>query len=310
MKTIQTIHSSKSHLGWDNSLSPAIVVEPATTLEIDLNDSSGGQLSRDSDPADLASLDFSRVNPLTGPISIDGAEPGDAIQITMLGFERKVDWGWTAIIPGFGLLADAFGDPAICISKYNSSGSIDFMGIAEIPFRPFAGTIGVALAESGTHSVVPPRNVGGNLDVRDLVEGSVLRLPVAVPGALLSIGDGHAAQGDGEVCGTAIETTLGISVTLGLIKGANLSAPRFETGPLNRQMDRDGYFVATGVGPDLLQCAKDAVSSMIDEIAARTSISPQDAYMLCSVAGDLRISEIVDAPNWVVSCYMPKGIFE
>lgn len=147
--------------------------------------------------------------------------------------------------------------------------------------------------------------------MRDLCAGTILYLPVEVEGALFSIGDGHAAQGDGEVCGTAIETTLGVSLNLDIGKGANIPAPRFETStPVTRHLDVAGYLVTTGVGSDLIQGAKDAVRSMIDLLQARASMSAEDAYMLCSVSADLRISEIVDAPNWVVSCYFPRIVTE
>ena len=179
-----------------------------------------------------------------------------------------------------------------------------------MPLKPFTGTIGLALAEPGLHSVVPPRRVGGNLDIRDLAKGSVLWLPVEVAGGLFSVGDTHAAQGDGEVCGTAIESAMAVTLTFELEKGANLKFPRFRTpGPVTRHNDSAGYDVTTGIGPDLMAGARDAVSGMIDLLAAREKMSPVEAYMLCSVAGDLRISCIVDVPNWVVSLYMPRAIF-
>ena len=177
--------------------------------------------------------------------------------------------------------------------------------------QPFTGTIGVAPAEPGTHSVVPPRNVGGNLDVRDIATGTELYLPVEVAGALFSVGDTHAAQGDGEVCGTAIESPMNVAFEFDLVKGANLKAPRYDTpGPVTRHLDTKGYHVTTGVGPDLFQGARDAVSAMIDLLSAQHNLDAVDAYMLCSVCADLRISEIVDQPNWVVSFYFPRVVFE
>ncbi len=145
------------------------------------------------------------------------------------------------------------------------------------------------------------------MDIRDLVAGSVLFLPVEVEGALFSIGDTHAAQGDGEVCGTAIESAMDAEVTLEVVKGAAPKSPRFTTpGPVSRHLDGLGYEVTTGVGPDLMQNARDAVSRMVDFLARERGIAPEDAYMLWSVCADLRIGEIVDAPNWVVSMYFPK----
>jgi len=179
-----------------------------------------------------------------------------------------------------------------------------------VPLKPFAGTIGLALAEPGLHSVVPPRRVGGNLDIRDLSAGTTLYLPVEVEGALFSIGDTHAAQGDGEVCGTAIESPMRAVVTLELVKDTRLESPRFTTpGPVSRHLDAAGYDVTTGVGPDLMTGAREAVARMIDLLCAARKMSPVEAYMLCSVCGDLRISEIVDQPNWVVSFYFPRVVF-
>jgi acetamidase/formamidase len=168
----------------------------------------------------------------------------------------------------------------------------------------------VALAQSGLHSVVPPRHVGGNLDIRDLVQGARLRLPVEVAGALFSVGDTHAAQGDGEVCGTAIESPMQLRLRLGLERGTQLRRPQFETpGPLRTQESGRGYHVTMGIGPDLLSAAKDAVRDMIDHLGRHYGLDPQLGYALCSVAVDLKISEVVDAPNWVVSAYLPKGVF-
>jgi acetamidase/formamidase len=171
--------------------------------------------------------------------------------------------------------------------------------------------MGVAPAEPGPHSVVPPRRVGGNLDIRDLTAGTTLYLPVEVAGALFSVGDTHAAQGDGEVCGTAIESRMDVALRFEVEKGANLLMPRFTTpGPATRHLDARGYECTTGIGPDLMEAARIAVSQMIDLLGRQQGLSAVDAYMLCSVCGDLRISEIVDMPNWVVSFYFPRIVFD
>jgi acetamidase/formamidase len=221
-------------------------------------------------------------------------------------------FGWTANIPGFGLLAEQFTDPALKLWTYDAD-TLDpalFSDIARVPLKPFAGTIGVALAEPGLHSIVPPRRVGGNMDIRDLAAGTVLYLPVEVPGALFSIGDTHAAQGDGEVCGTAIESPMNLTLTLDLIKQTPLETPRFTTpGPVTRHLDGAGYEVTTGIGPDLMTAAQESVMRMVDLLTAEHGLSAVDAYMLCSVCADLRISEIVDMPNWVVSFYFPRIVF-
>lgn len=307
-----TIHKHDHHFGWDNTFPPKLTVAPGTSIAFETVDASGTQLSPASTVADVPGLDFGQVNPVTGPVFVDGAEPGDTLKVTLLAYEPS-GWGWTANIPGFGLLADQFPDPALHIWKYEPDGKTPAMfgPGARVPLRPFAGTIGVALAEPGHHSVVPPRNVGGNMDVKDLTAGSELYLPVEVPGALFSIGDTHASQGDGEVCGTALESPMGVAVTLDLIKGGAPRAPRFMTpGPVSRHMDGSGYDVTMGVGPDLMANARNALSDMVDLIAKRTGMAPVEAYMLCSVCADLRINAIVDMPNWVVSVYFPRLVLE
>jgi acetamidase/formamidase len=262
--------------------------------------------------ADVGALDFAKVNPVTGPVYVDGAEPGDALKVTIESF-APVGWGWTALIPGFGLLADQFPDPALHIWRYDA-GSLAPAAYGpggRVPLKPFCGTIGVALAEPGTHSIVPPRRVGGNLDIRDLAAGTTLYLPVEVAGGLFSVGDTHATQGDGEVAGTAIESPMRVALTFDVTKAAGLSFPRFETpGPVTRHLDEKGYFVTTGIGPDLMENARAAVIGMIDQLSAGQGMSAAEAYMLCSVCADLRISEIVDQPNWVVSLYFPKVVFD
>ncbi len=307
-----TIHGRHHHFGWDNSFAPAERVAPGSTIEFQCLDSSGGQLKADSTVADIARLDFGQINPVTGPIFVEGAEPGDALKVTIEMFKPS-GFGWTANIPGFGLLADDFKEPALNVWKYDAA-SLEpalFGKNARVPLKPFAGTIGNAPGEKGHHSVVPPRRVGGNLDIRDLAAGTTLYLPVEVPGALFSVGDTHAAQGDGEVCGTAIESPMDVVLKLDLVKDARLKTPRFTTpGPVTRHLDAKGYEVTTGIGPDLMAGAREAVSQMVDLLSARYKLDPVEAYMLVSVCGDLRISEIVDMPNWVVSFYFPRCVFE
>ncbi|MBC8128785.1 MAG: acetamidase/formamidase family protein [Rhizobiaceae bacterium] len=307
-----TIHGRQHHFGWDNSFEPAARVAPGSTIHFECQDASAGQLTPSSTVADVATLDFGRINPVSGPIYVDGAEPGDALKVTIEGFEPS-GFGWTANIPGFGLLADDFKDPALTLWTYDPSTMEPalFGKNARVPLKPFAGTIGNAPAENGLHSIVPPRRVGGNLDIRDLSAGTVLYLPVEVAGGLFSVGDTHAAQGDGEVCGTAIESPMNAVLTLDLVKNANLKMPRFTTaGPVTRHLDAKGYEVTTGVGSDLMEGAKRAVADMVELLDARYQIDPVEAYMLVSTCGDLRISEIVDMPNWVVSFYFPRVVFE
>jgi acetamidase/formamidase len=285
---------------------------PGASVEFDVFDASGGQLTPASSASSIGQLDFGKINPVTGPVFVDGAEPGDVLKITLLSF-RPSGWGWTANIPGFGLLADDFLEPALHCWDYDphTLAPAMFGRHGRVPLKPFTGTIGVAPAAPGLHSVVPPRRVGGNMDVRDIAQGTELFLPVEVPGALFSVGDTHAAQGDGEVCGTAIESAMQVSLQFDLMKRTALSFPRFRTpGPVTRHLDARGYDVTTGIGPDLMEAARAAVRSMVDLLQALHHLPAIDAYLLCSVCGDLRISEIVDLPNWTVSFYFPRVIFE
>lgn len=310
MSCNHTIHKHNHHLGWDNAIEPVLSVAPGETIAVETIDASGGQLHAQATLQDLKALDFEKVNPVTGPIYIEGAEPGDTIAITFQAFHAS-GWGWTANIPGFGLLADEFPDPALHVWSYDTglTKPAVFAPFGQVALKPFVGTIGLAPAEPGQHSVVPPRRVGGNLDIRDNCLGTTLYLPVEVAGGLLSLGDTHAAQGDGEICGTAIESPMDVEIKVDLKKGPQLLFPRLETdGPVTNHIDQQGYRVTTGIGPDLMQSSRDAVRQMIDWLCATAKISPVEAYMLCSVAGDLRISEIVDMPNWVVSFYLPKSV--
>ncbi len=311
MPQTYAIHKNQHHFGWNNTLPPVLKIAPGDIVEFDMLDAGGGQIKPDSTVDILSSYDSSRVNPAFGPVFVDGAEPGDALKVTFLSFSLY-NWAWTANIPGFGLLADQFHDPALHIWHFNPDDTVvEFSPGGRIPLKPFPGIVGVAPAEAGIHDAIVPLATGGNLDTRDLAEGTELYLPVAVPGALFSMGDGHAAQGDGEICGTAMECPMKVTVRIELQKGRQLKYPHFSTpGPVTRHLDAKGYEVATGVGPNLMASARDAVSQMVQFIADRYRMRPIDAYMLCSVCGDLRISEIVDDPHRVVSFYFPKVVME
>lgn len=306
----RTIHDTHVHHVWDRSIEPVFKAEPGTGLTITVQDASAGQITPKAGAEVFSDYDGRRVNPVTGPVFVEGAAAGDTLVVRLEGY-RPSGWGWTANIPGFGLLSDQFPDAALHHWKYDPTGKTPllFGEHAQIPLAPFAGTIGLAPAEPGEHSIIPPRRTGGNMDVRDLVAGSILYLPVEVDGALFSIGDTHAAQGDGEVCGTAIESPMEVSLTLDIIKGRQPEFPVIEAPERPRYGGKEGIDITTGIGPDLMQASRDAVSGMIDLLCRRQKLSAIDAYMLCSVAGDLRISQIVDAPNWTVSFHMERSIF-
>lgn len=311
-KANHTIHAAHQHMTWDNAREPALTIAPGETVAFEEIDAVCGQISPESGIEAIANLDFAKVNPIAGPVYVDGAEPGDTIKATLIDLVPS-GWAWTAIVPGFGLLADDFPEPSLNIWSYDTSFQepAAYSSLARVPLKPFCGTIGLARAEAGGFSTVPPYESGGNMDIRDLTIGVDLYLPVQVPGGLFSIGDPHCAQGDGEVCGTAIESPMAPTVRLDLIKGENLRFPRFETpGPVSRHLDAEGYEVTTGIGPDLMEASQNAVRGMIDRLAAWRGLNAAEAYMLCSVCADMRISEIVDQPNWVVSCYFPRVVFQ
>jgi len=296
------------HLAWDRSIEPIATVPSGSTVDIDALDASCGQITAASTLADLEALDFSRVDQVNGPIAVEGAEPGDTLEIELLEFQ-PADWGWTASIPGFGLLAEDFPDPVLRISRLEAH-SAEFLPGVHIPLAPFCGELGVAPPTDGAHSTIPPDLFGGNMDTRHLTAGTKLFLPVFAPGARFSLGDGHAAQGDGEVCGTAIETPMRVLVRLTVRKDLRVTGPEFLThGPLAAGTNIGPYYATDGVGPDLMAAARDAVRRMIDYLGREHGLSAIDAYLLCSVATDLKISEIVDAPNWIVTAYCPLSIF-
>lgn len=169
MAGFQTIHRHQHHFGWDNQLDPVTRVEPGQTLRFEVTDAAGGQFRQDSTADDVARLDFGKVNPVCGPVYVEGAEPGDALEVEVVDIE-SAGWGWTAIIPGFGLLADDFGSAYLHTSEYDGQ-RVAFTPEISLPTRPFTGTIGVAPAEPGNHSVVPPRRVGGNMTRFKILRG-------------------------------------------------------------------------------------------------------------------------------------------
>lgn len=309
-RSLHDLRPDAYQYAWDNSFEPALEIESGEELQLHVRDASDLQITSESSAGDVAALDFDRVNPVSGPVFVKGAEPGDTLAVELLEF-RPRSWGWTAIIPGFGLLADEYPEPWLRISQVDAErGRIRFSDRITLPYRPFPGTLGVAPAEPGRHSIVPPSRYGGNLDTKHLNPGVTLYLPVGVPGALFSLGDTHSAQGDGEVCGTAIETAMEATVRLTVRKDVRVVTPQYDVpAGLVAEHERSAYHVCTGVGPDLMEAARDAVRATVTWLGERHGVDREEAYALASVACDLRIHEIVDAPNWVVGCFVPDSIF-
>ena len=345
----------RCHNRWHPDIPPALTCHPGDDVVLTTRDAVDGQFTMASTHDDVPRADRSIVCPMTGPVRVEGAEPGDLLVVDILDV-RPSGFGYTAQIPGLGFLRDEFPDPFLV--RWEIAGewatSPDLPGV-RIPGAPFMGTMGVApsralleritarereLADRGDEVALPeptgavpgdepvateglrtkpPRENGGNLDVRQLVAGSRVLFPVWADGALFSAGDGHFAQGDGEACGTAIETAATLHVRFGLRKGAAHGIRDVRFSGRRAAGDRpDGPYVATtglsvyaeggGRAEDLNLAAASALRNMIDLLNAEHGYTRQQAYAICSVAVDLRISELVDAPNFVVSAVLPLDI--
>jgi acetamidase/formamidase len=306
------LERGRVHYKWDNSLEPALEVDPGDVVHFETEEVTDGQITPGSPASTLTGLDFDRLYPLAGPVYVRGAEPGDVLEVEMLSL-RPLEWGWTGIIPGLGLLSEDFAEPYIRHFDLSNGEYAELRHDIRIPLQPFCGTMGVATDEPGSHAVLPPTKGAGNIDTRHLNVGARLYLPVFVPGALFSAGDCHAAQGDGEVCVTGIECPMAFSLRFQVRKGRSLPPWRYQfvtpPGSLQPRSDAKGYFVHTALGPDLMTNAKNAVRGVIDWLVREKDLSREDAYVLCSLAVDLKISQIVDAPNWGVSAYLALNVF-
>ena len=303
------LDSTQVHYAWDNALPPRFQIEPGDTVTFDTRDAADGYYSRGSTHADVLARGPFRGHPLTGPVRIRGAQPGDVLVVDVLEMRPALDFGWTAIRPGRGLLPiEDFPKPYLQIWDLTDGvHARSERGIA-VPIEAFPGVMGVALDTPGEHSTMPPRKNGGNMDIKQLTAGSRLHLPVWVEGALFSVGDGHGAQGDGEVCVTAVEMAARVTLRFSLEPGRLLKEPQFRT-PDTPGGARGPCFVTTAHGPDLHASAQQAIRYMIDHLVAERGLSREEAYILSSVCVDLRISEIVDAPNWIVSAFLPESVF-
>lgn len=284
------------HWGYfDATLKPVATIDPGDTVVI--NSVSG---ARDDVPTqdgmtvrpELAAI-HAAVSPelgphiLTGPVAVRGAMPGDALRVEILDVQLADDWGFNIFKPGMGTLPDDFPyERRVHLGIDRARGVVHTPWGMEISAQPFFGVMGAAPApEVGRVSSVMPSTFGGNIDNKELGAGAVLYLPVAIEGALFSCGDGHAAQGDGEVCLTAVETGLTGTFKIELIKGAKMDAPHAETKT---------HLIAMAFDEDLDEAARVALRRMIALIVARTNITAEDAYRLCSLAADLRVTQLVN----------------
>lgn len=280
---------------WDQDVSPRLTVASGDMVTLQCPEPCG-QVTPQWTANDIRGWDTSRVHALVGSIAVDGLRAGQALEVEILEMQHH-GWGWSGSLPGFGLLADDFPDPVL--HHWELDGDVCRFGVAdiELPFTPFCGCLGVAPGEPGRLHTIPPRVNGGNLDIRDLGPGAKVYLPTFVDGGLFAVGDCHAAQGDGEVCGTGLETPMDVILRLTARPDMRVEQVAYEAPPRKAP---DRLFVTTAAGPDLRENAREAVRQMIDRLALRGRLTAEQAYLLCSVAGSLRIAQIVNAPNWTV----------
>jgi formamidase len=349
------------HNRWHPAIAPLLEVDEGEEVVLETRDALDGYLDASSTPEDFATLPFGAIHPLTGPVLVKGAVPGDLLEIEFVEILPQL-WAFSAIVPGLGFLRDLMTTPFL-VHWHIADGwatSPQLPGV-RVPGAPFMGVSGVApsqaqvaawtqreaehagrggfalppdpagavptsgpAAEAGLRTL-PPRETGGNFDVKQLSRGARLLLPVAVDGALFSTGDAHFAQGDGEVCVTAVEMAATCVVRFRLRRGQaqrhNIRWPRFERSDdfADPQWGLPRRFVATmgmpvdeggsNRGEDLTLACRQAVLNMIDLLTER-GFSREQAYVICSVAVDLRISNVVDVPNYVVSALLPEDIFQ
>jgi acetamidase/formamidase len=303
--------TDRVHFQWDTGNEPVIDIESGDTVIVETRDVSDNQIGPDSTTDVVAGLDWDRVYPLAGPIAVRGAEPGDTLAIEILDLHTR-GWGWTAILPGLGLLPDDFPDPYLRVFEFTDGDRIRFAEHVEIPVTPFFGTMGVCPEGASAQPVMPPGRFGGNMDTRQLTKGTTLFLPVQVSGALFSCGDAHAAQGDGEVCVTGVESPMYGALRFTVQKGRSIPTAQYQVPPgsLTREVDLGGWYGTTGVGGDLYVAAQDAIRAMVAHVADTYGLSREDAYLLASLCVDLKISEIVDAGEYIVSALLPQAVFK
>jgi acetamidase/formamidase len=297
------------HFTWDAGNEPVLEIESGDTVVVWTRDVSDNQIGPDSDASAIAELNWDRVYPLAGPIAVRGAQLGDTLAVEILDIHTQ-GWGWTAVLPGLGLLSEDFPDAYLRVFDL-SYGDVAYMREdVVIPLEPFFGTMGVCPAGASAQPVMPPGTFGGNMDTRQLVRGATLFLPVQVERALFSCGDAHGCQGDGEVCVTGLEAPMYAVLRFTLEKGRTLPSPQYRTpAPLTPRVDTAPFYGTTGVGGDLYVAAQDAVRAMVEHIATTYDLGREDAYLLSSLCVDLKISEIVDAGQYIVSALLPEAVF-
>lgn len=304
------LDKSLTYNRWDRSYEPRLRIDSGDTVTIEMNDASDGQLTKESTAVDWEKADKMKVHGLTGPIEIGEATKGDQLKIDILEYEHE-NWAWTSIIPGLGLLDDEFDQVFLQIWELEETQTRSMPGIT-LDLNPFCGIIGVQREEEGEFRTRPPGPFGGNMDVKHLVAGSTLHLPVFTPGAGLCTGDCHAAQGDGEVSINGMEAPMKVTVRVELIKDAPLESPYLVTpGDLVSPRYREKPFHAfIESGEDPRELCKSVVRRAIRYLQDRVGLSRQQAYVTCSVVLDLKVSQLVNVPTTTITGYLPEAIFD
>ncbi len=300
-----TVDIKTFHYKWDRAHRPVLTVRDGDTVTFEINDVWSWTVNKKTKASDISRLDREKLYPLAGPVYVEGAKPGDALTVEVLDMGID-DFGWTVILPGYGILEE-FVKPYIYKWDLRNKRFAPFKNGIKIPIDPFCGVLGVAPESRGSFDVAPPDKNGGNLDIRHLTKGSLLKLPVWVPGALFSAGDVHASMGDGEVCISAIECAGTTKLRFGLEKNVKLRSPEYTT--VGDKQPRKGYYATTGIASDLMTATKESVRNMVSHLTKTYDLTPEDAYVLCSVAADVRVHEVVDKPNWVVGTLVSRDIF-
>jgi len=293
---------SNVHFVWSPYNKPKLYIKPGDEVEVLIPDSSTNQIKYDFKTEDMHKIDESKFDGAVGPIYVEGAEEGDTLVVTLKEIEVG-NWGWSAILSNFGILKGLFKEKLVIWDIKNGYATAkDFLKGIKIPINPFLGVIGTA-PKFGDLPMIPPHSSGGNMDNRLLTQGSVIYFPVNVKGALLSLADPHASQGDGEVSGTAIETSARVLIKVDLRKGEKIDTPKAVVN-IN---DAGKQIVTMGIDKDPIAAARKAVLNMVEELKSK-GLSGEEAYILCSVVGNLKMSEVVDEPNYVVSFSIPEKI--
>ena len=291
------------HFSWTPENMPIGKIEPDTEINLKIPDASTNQIKYGMRTEDLANIDASQLDGALGPIEVVGAKKGSVIEVDILEIKTG-SWGWSAIIDDLGILKGRFRQRLVFWDIVDGvCHPVNFLEGIQIPLEPMLGVIGVSPSR-GEFGMIPPQVFGGNMDSRINHSGTRVYLPVLRTGGMLSFADPHASQGDGEVCGTGIETSAEVLCRIDLVDNMKIKSPSM----IGQRKERGQCFVATGIGANLYEASKDATLSVIDFIASK-GFSEEEAYILASVSMDLVISEIVDEPNFVVSAYMPLKVF-